>query len=188
MSASDVVRWIIGICDELSIPCMVVGSFASSSYGVPRTTMDLDVVIDPSGAQLERLLVACDPERFYVDADVARDALRRRSMFNVIDLQTGWKVDLIVRKANAHAVAELARRTTGTVAGVAAPMATAEDVIIAKLEWARASGSERQLADVAGIVRARGAALDHAYLARWIADLGLAAPWAAAQALAAEPR
>ena len=185
MTAAAIVRWIVETCAAIDIPCMVVGSFASSSYGAPRTTMDLDIVIDPTPGQLERLLAACDPERTYVDADVARDALRRRSMFNVIDITTGWKVDLIVRKPTPHAVTELARRTTGTIAGVIAPVATAEDVIIAKLAWAQDTGSERQLADVAGIIRLRGASLDHAYLERWIADLALAAPWARALALAA---
>ena len=173
--------WLTTLLDRLAIAHMVVGSFASSAHGRPRTTQDIDVVIDPTLAQLTALLAAIDLERFYVDADAARDALRRRGMFNIIDMTSGWKVDVIIRKATAHAVAELARRIMGTVAGVPAPIATAEDVIIAKLAWARAGGSARQLADVAGIVGARGIDLDRAYLERWITDLGLSELWASAQ-------
>jgi hypothetical protein len=92
-----------------------------------------------------------DVERFYVDADVARDALRRRSMFNVIDMTTAWKVDLVIRKNRAFSIEELQRRSIETIVGVDAPTATAEDTIIAKLEWAKAGSSERQLRDVAGI-------------------------------------
>jgi len=181
-SPAATLEWLTTLLDQLAIPYMVVGSFASSAHGVPRTTHDIDVVVDPTMTQLVAFLAAVDPERFYVDVDVARDALLRRSMFNIIDMTSGWKLDLVIRKATPHGVAELGRRTTGTVAGVRAPLATAEDVIIAKLLWARDSGSERQLADVAGIVVAKGLSLDRPYLERWISELGLDTLWHRAQA------
>lgn len=179
------IRWVSDLLDTFGIPHMVVGSFASSAHGVPRTTQDVDVVVDPTPDALEGFLAAIDPDRFYVDADTARDALRRRGMFNVIDATTGWKVDLMIRKNTPHARSELARRIRGMVAGVAAPLASPEDVIIAKLAWARDGGSDRQLTDVAGILATRGDELDRAYLDRWIAELDLAALWAKAKALAA---
>ena len=77
---------------------MVVGSFASMVHGEPRTTHDLDLVIDPSHYELERFLAAIDMNAFYVDPDVARDARRRRSMFNIIDMNSAWKVALVIRK------------------------------------------------------------------------------------------
>src|SRR5687768_4478546 len=92
------------------IDYMVVGSFASSVHGVPRTTHDLDLVIDPSPAQLATFVAALDPDLYYVDADVARDALQRRSMFNVIDTYSGWKVDFVIRKDRPFSIEELERR------------------------------------------------------------------------------
>ncbi len=160
-----------------AIDHMVVGSFASSVHGFPRTTHDLDVVIDPTLSQLEAFVLALDPERYYVDADVARDAFLRRGMFNVIDMETGWKVDLILRKARPFSVEELKRRIVVSIFGIDAPLATAEDTIIAKLEWAREGGSERQLDDVVGILRVRGASLDGAYIERWVAELHLGELW-----------
>ena len=151
--------------DAAGIPYMVVGSFASSTRGVPRTTMDLDLVIEPTATTLEVFLRSLDLDRYYVDADVARDALRRRSMFNVIDMTTAWKVDFVIRKDRAFSVSELARRTPCVIGDVEVPVASAEDTIVAKLEWAKAGGgSERQLADVEGIVRLHGASLDVAYV------------------------
>lgn len=176
--------WATALLDQLGIAHMVVGSFASSAHGLPRTTQAIDLVIDPTPAQLTALLAAIDLDRYDVDADTARDALRRHGMFNVIDMTNGWKLDLVIRKASAHAVEELARRVVGIVAGVTAPLATAEDVIIGKLMWARAGGSDRQLADVAGIVTTRGPQLDRPYLERWIGELGLDAEWQRAQRLA----
>lgn len=71
------------------------------------------------------------------------------------------------------------------VLGVDAFVATAEDTIVAKLEWSKLSGgSERQRRDVAGILASVGDALDHRYLERWVRDLGLEDEWRAAQAAA----
>ena len=174
---------VVGLLAKLGIPHMVVGSFASMIHGEPRTTQDLDVVIDPTGDQLEQLLQGLPSERYYVDPDVARDARKRRSMFNVIDMATAWKVDLIVRKTRPFSAEELRRRSKATIRGVIVDAATAEDTIIAKLEWSKAGSSERQLEDVAGIVRVRGADLDLAYIERWVDELELREQWDRARRL-----
>jgi len=180
----DLLRTIVTALQASRIPHMVVGSFASTAHGEPRTTRDLDLVIDPSLDQLTELVRALDPERFYVDLDVARDALRRRSMFNIIEIATGWKLDLVIRKARPFSIEEMRRRTTARILGLDVPIATAEDTIIAKLEWAKLGASDRQLEDVAGILRVRGAALDLDYIERWVAELELAEPWRRARAQA----
>ena len=183
-SPGGLLRTIAGKLEAAGIPFMVVGSFASTVHGEPRTTMDVDIVIDPTAATLAQLLASLDPEEFYVDADTARDALRRRSMFNVIEMATAWKVDLMIRKDRPFSVEELSRRVTSRVIDVAVPTATAEDTIIAKLEWASASSSERQLLDVAGILRVQAGSVDMEYIERWVAALELAGGWARARALA----
>jgi hypothetical protein len=128
-----------------NVPFMVAGSFASAAHGLPRSTNDLDIVIDPTRETLESLLQRLPPETYYVDADVARDALKRRSMFNVVDHATGWKIDFIMRKNRAFSREEFERRSTVNLLGVDVLMASAEDTILAKLEWSKASGgSERQ--------------------------------------------
>lgn len=175
-------RTIIAVLESARIPYMVVGSFASTAYGEPRSTRDLDLVVDPRPEQLDELVGALDPERFYVDPEVARDALRRRSMFNVIEIETGWKLDLVIRKPRAFSIEEMRRRTSMRILGMEVAAATAEDTIIAKLEWAKQGASDRQLEDVAGILRVRGAELDVEYIERWIAELELDEPWQRARA------
>jgi hypothetical protein len=176
-------RAIVTTFQAIGIPYMVVGSFASTFHGEPRTTRDVDLVIDPSATQLDELLAALDPELYYVDPDVARDALRRRVMFNVIEMATAWKLDLIIRKARPFSIEELRRRETVTMLGTEVATATAEDTILAKLEWAKAGWSQRQLDDVAGILRVRGGSLDLAYLERWVGELGLDEQWRLARAM-----
>lgn len=171
------------LLEAAGIPYMVVGSFASTVHGEPRTTLDLDLVIEPTTATLDHFLASIDMDAFYVDPDVARDALRARSMFNIIDMNSAWKVDLVIRKDRPFSIEELSRRSVQRVADNDVPTASAEDTIIAKLEWAKEGSSERQLADVAGILRLRGEALDRAYLEKWIDTLELRAQWERALAL-----
>jgi TldD protein len=128
---------------------MVTGSFASTAHGLPRATQDLDIVIDPTGKSLDALLSVLTSEVYYVDVDVARDAFRNHGMFNVIDHATGWKIDFILRKDRSFSEQEFKRRRSTNLLGVEVFMASAEDTIIAKLEWAGSGESDRQLRDVA---------------------------------------
>lgn len=148
------------------IPFMVSVSVASSFHGRPRATNDLDVVIDPTAEAIERLVKSL-PTDWYISADAARQALRARSMFNIIDAESGWKADLIVRKDRPFSHEEFRPRKPADVFGVIVPVVTPEDSILSKLEWARDSGSERQFTDALHVALLRGADLDRAYLSNW---------------------
>lgn len=163
--------------DRAGIPHMLAGSFASSLHGSPRATQDIDIVIDPSFDSLDRLLASLADGELYLDTDVARDEFRRRGQFNVIDGQTGWKADLIFRKARLFSRAELERRSAASVLGVAVFVASAEDTVLAKLEWAKLGESERQLRDVRGILDVRSNTLDLAYIDQWLDELGVRDLW-----------
>ena len=85
MSAADILRRMVEKLDAAGVPHMVAGSFASTYHGVPRSTQDVDIVVDPTPAALDDFLSSLPDTEYYVDADVARDALTRRSQFNVIE-------------------------------------------------------------------------------------------------------
>ncbi len=174
---------LVRLLDGSHVPFMIAGSFASTAHGLPRTTQDLDVIIDPSDVQaLDALVYSMSPGEYYVDADVARDALRRRSMFNVVDHASGWKIDFIVRKDRPFSREEFARRMPMPLLGVPVFIASPEDTVVAKLEWSQSSGgSERQRRDVAGILATMGAQLDRAYVERWVSELDLQGEWERAQ-------
>ena len=166
--------------EELAIPYMVTGSMASSHHGRPRATNDADIVVDPTPDALDALVTALLADGYYVDATTARRALQARRLFNVIDPESAFKIDLIIRKERPFSREEFARRVRHDLAGLSVEFATAEDTILAKLEWARkAGGSERQLDDVAGILQVSGARLDRAYIDKWAAVLGVTDLWQA---------
>ena len=98
MSSADVFRRIVAALNQAEIPFMLTGSFASSWHGLTRATQDIDLVIASDEDRLRDLIVLLPADQYYVDLDAALDALQRRSQFNVIDLATGWKIDLVVRR------------------------------------------------------------------------------------------
>jgi hypothetical protein len=157
---------------------MVTGSFASSFHGIPRSSQDLDLVIDPQPASLRCFLTDLPAADYYADLEAALDAFGRRGQFNVIDMATAWKADLIIRKARPFSVEEMRRRAEGDLLGARTFVASPEDTLISKLEWAKlGGGSALQLRDAAGVLAVRGNDLDFAYIERWITDLGLQDLW-----------
>lgn len=173
MTQEEFLIWIAQCLETAAIPFMVTGSHSSSHYGQPRTTNDVDLVIDPTADQLARFLDLLG-DRFYVSRESAQEALSRRSMFNVIDFDEGWKADLIVRKDRPFSVEELRRRQPRTLRGQTLPIATAEDVILMKLEWNALTPSERQVQDALGVAVVQWPTLDQAYLRQWSSALGVA--------------
>lgn len=145
---------------------MIVGSHASSRHGEVRSTRDIDIVIDAEEAQL-RGLVEAFREDSYVSLQAALDALKHRSRFNVIDLGTGWKCDLILLKDRPYDKEAFGRREKASVLGIEAFVQSPEDTILSKLEWSKSSGSELQMRDVSGILRVQGSRLDRQYLDHW---------------------
>jgi hypothetical protein len=159
---------------------MVTGSFVSSVHGVPRATHDIDVVIEPTRDQLLALMEKFEEPTYESDKEDALDAFRRRSMFSVIDRRGIWKIDFIVRKDRPFSKREFGRRTKIDILGISLYAATAEDILLAKLEWAKLGESERQIRDAAGIIKIQGPKLDVDYVERWAAALDIEDQWRAA--------
>ena len=177
MTLEELAASLLEHLDAAGVPHMIVGSVASSYHGEPRMTRDLDVVIDPEPERLDALLARLQGAGLYADADAARVALAQRTQFNAIDPRSGWKADLIIRKDRPFSREEFARRAEARLPLGAVQIATAEDAILAKLEWAHSGRSERQLSDVAGMVAVSGDRLDLTYLDRWAAELGVTDLW-----------
>jgi hypothetical protein len=186
LDANETGALVIAALDRFEIPHLVAGSHASSYYGKPRATSHIDLVIAPRTRQaLVDLVESFQQERFHADAVSAEAAFRARSMFNVIDSQTGVKVDLIFLKDAPFHRSEFSRRVPGRIFGVAVSLSTPEDTVIAKLDWAKRGDSGRQLRDVVSILAVEERPLDRAYIAHWTRELGVAGLWERVQREAA---
>ncbi len=159
---------------------MLTGSFASSYHGTPRATQDIDIVIAPTADQILALAALLPDTEYYVDVAAALDAQKHQGNFNIIESTTGWKINLFVRKTRPFSRGEFDRGGAVEFQGMKLSIASAEDVVIAKLEWAKIGGSQRQVEDVAGILRIRTDQLDLDYVRSWVRELDLQVQWEAA--------
>lgn len=184
MSAEHVFARVRRALEESGVPYMVTGSFASSLYGESRASKDIDIVIAPTRDQLLALVREFSPDSYYASNEDALNAFDHSGMFNVIDHASGWKIDFIVRKRRPFSETEFARRREQDFGGIHMFVATAEDTVIAKLEWAKLGESLREIDDAAGILRLRGTSLDLEYIERWVAELGLGEEWRQAKTTA----
>jgi len=184
MSFQQVLQKITKALDQAGVASMLTGSFASAYHGSPRSTQDIDLVIAASPVQLRTFIGNLPGREYYADLDTALEALNHESMFNVIDLESGWKIDLIICKSRTFSQEEFRRRQKANVQGVSLFVTSAEDIVIAKLEWSKLSHSQRQIEDAVGIMRIRHGSLDHSYLEKWVNQLGLMEEWNEALRLA----
>ncbi len=163
---------------------MVTGSYASSAHGTPRATNDIDIVIAPTPPQLSGLMRELPADRYYADEEDAFQAFETRNQFNIIDFATGWKADLIFQKDRPFSEVEFIRKRPHRIGSTNVFLTTAEDILLAKLEWHTIGESARQLEDAAGIIRRQGDKLDRGYVEQWVGELGLHEAWQKALALA----
>jgi hypothetical protein len=187
VTTRDLFSRVLAALDQAGIPRMLTGSFASSYHGAPRATQDIDLVISPTLDQVRVLVGLLPRAEYYVNENAAMEAVRGEGQFNVIDLATGWKIDLIVQKSRPFSREEFQRRTMGEIDGVPVDVASVEDLIVAKLEWAKLGGSERQIEDAAVMLRRQHARIDARYIEEWVAALGIHEQWNAARRKAGVP-
>jgi hypothetical protein len=165
------------VLQTTAVPYMLTGSFAGSYYGVLRATQDIDIVIEATPHQVRNLVEHLQKSDYYADQQNALNACQEQSMFNAVDNKTGWKIDLIFRKPTAYAREAFERRRAVEFHQARMFVASPEDVILSKLEWAKMGESHRQLEDAAALVKKQVRGLDFAYIERWVKELRVSEQW-----------
>lgn len=173
-----VVTKLAKVFDDLGIPYLVGGSLASSAYGTPRATLDVDVVAAILPTQIDRITRALSPD-FEVDPAMVREAVEERGSFNAIYLPTMFKADIFIARDDAWSREELTRGVAQRVetadGEVSIRFASPEDTLLHKLYWYRLGNemSEHQWRDVVGMLKVLKGTLDDAYIDRWAGHLGV---------------
>lgn len=175
----DALNPVIDAFEALGIVYYIGGSVGSSAYGIPRTTVDVDLVAILKAAQISPLYKLLQ-EAYYIDPGMVEQAIQRQSSFNIIHLPTMIKVDVFVVKSRPFDQAAFRRirreRLEDSMGGREYSLASPEDIILNKLEWYRQGGevSERQWTDVLGVLKVQSKSLDRAYLLGWAVQIGVA--------------
>jgi len=162
----------LGRLNRTQITYYLTGSMASNYWGIPRTTHDLDFVIQLPPSAVSKIVSAFSPE-YFMDEVSVRAAYQPPHQFNAIDTRSSLKVDFWLPKPAPFDRVMLSRRVRVTLFGEAAWITTAEDSILHKLVWNKITPSERQLADAAGVTAVQARKLDLAYLKKWGEVLGI---------------
>lgn len=155
--------------ERLNIQYMLSGSMAMVKYGMHRMTNDIDIVIELSEANLSRFLSEFEDD-FYIPTRRAKESVRTRQMFNILNNKELVKVDVIIRKDGAFDRLAFENRTTVVYTSFPVSIISRDDLIISKLRWGKESMSEQQIGDVASIIRN---GYDEEYVKSWAKKLDL---------------
>ena len=171
----EFIRKLVDLLEQKTATYAITGSIASNHWGVPRFTHDLDVLVVLNLDQACAIAASFTTDPYYASEEAAKDAVRTRSMFNLVDTSTTFKADLWVSSGDAFSQSMLSRRRrVGIISGLEAYLGSPEDVLLHKLVWNKITPSERQLGDAAGIVAVQAGNLDLDYLRTWAAQQGTA--------------
>ncbi len=172
MSFEEILKEILEKLERHKIDYMITGSFASNLHGMPRTTLDADIVISSDFENLKNFIEEIKGD-FYADLEMAKEAFERKGMFNIIHYETGFKIDFIIKKQGPYYESEFERRRGCEFAGKICFFASPEDTILSKLLWAKIGDSEKQFQDASGVAKIQGENLDFDYLQKWADILGI---------------
>jgi hypothetical protein len=165
------IKLVVDRLGKLGSPYFITGSIASSYYGIPRYTHDVDVVVTISKQDSEEIIRLFSGEG-YISREGIRDALSGTGMFNFIHSETGLKVDFWIDRGEPFTTSCFARaRQVELSEGFWVMMASAEDVLLHKVYWDYLMPSERQLRDAQGILSVQGQELDVVYMEKWAKEL-----------------
>jgi len=151
---------------------LLTGSMASNYWGIPRTTHDLDFVIQLPPSAVPKMIATFSGD-FFLDEVAVRAAYQPPHQFNAIDQRSALKVDFWLLCPVPFEREMFSRRKQVKLFGEPAWIGTAEDVLLHKLYWNQITPSDRQLGDAAGIVAVQQGALDADYLRHWATELGV---------------
>lgn len=178
MEQSELLAFLIQVFERLGLDYLITGSVATSYYGEPRFTNDIDVVVELTTKDISKFCRSFPREDFYLSADAVRTAVRERRQFNVLHPATGLKVDVFVMKETAFDQSRHSRRQHLKIdEGLTAWFASPEDVILKKLVYYKEGGSEKHIRDILGVLKIQGNSIDLDYLAHWAVQLGLLDLW-----------
>lgn len=172
----DVVGLIARILDQAGAPYMLVGSIAAARHGAAREPGDIDLVVQLAPRPTEKMLAAMAGE-WEIDEQIARERSRSRGDFSAVHQPTGVRVDFHVHKVRSFSREEFARRQRVSLYGHEVWVASAEDTVLASIDWSAAHRSAAHLEDARTILEQKRLDLDILHIERWVGELGLTETW-----------
>ena len=166
----ELLKKITKLLELKKIPYMLSGSIALNEYTVPRMTMDIDFVVELEQNSLVNFFSIFD-DKYYLNKNVVEEETNRKGMFNVIDLETGLKIDFIVKKDTEYRKYEFKRRKITKIYDFNVWIVAPEDLTISKLEWIQQLKSDKQITDIKNLLAIPD--IDKKYIENWCEKLNI---------------
>jgi hypothetical protein len=175
----EIARILHSAFESLNIPYYITGGVCAIAYGDPRTTRDLDIVIECKPSEIMTMVARLEAEGFYCPPGAIEDIQSSRGrVLSVTHMQLVLNADIVLNANTDFDRSKMERRRLEAIGLDESEqfwLASPEDVILAKLLWGRQSQSEKQWRDVLGVLKVQGDSLDFAYMTQWAAQLDLTA-------------
>jgi len=172
MVQEEALKPVIELLNILKIPYMLVGAIAVNYYSVPRFTHDADLVVQIQSQHIDNLCKSLG-NKYYIDREMIREALVSVGQFNLIHLDTGFKIDFWILKEDEFSQLQFSRRISGKIFGQDVFIISPEDLILTKLSWFKESDIQKHFLDVVGVYRMQRDILDIDYLYKYAQKLNL---------------
>ena len=180
MGLFELLQKVVGVFERLGIPYLITGSVAAMAFGEPRLTNDIDIVAAIDEKYIKDLVMSFPSDEFYISEEMVREAIHRQGQFNIIHPESGIKVDVIIKQDTPFDNSRFERlHRIYPAESYQANFAAPEDVIIKKMEYYKAGGSEKHLRDITGILKISGETVDWDYITKWAKRLDLTEVWGA---------
>lgn len=166
----ELLKRVCELLQEQNIDYMLSGSLALNVYSIPRMTRDIDLVVRMKIEDVDNFVKAFEQD-FYCYQPSIEEEIRKKGMFNLIELQSSIKIDFIICKDTLYRKTEFERRRKTTTLGFESWIVSVEDLILSKLIWIQELQSTKQIEDIQSLLEYP--TLDMAYVKHWIADLHL---------------
>jgi hypothetical protein len=173
MEQLEVISLLVSKLEKAGIRYFITGSIASSYYGIPRFTHDIDVVLTLGTKDVDQIIKLFIDDG-YISKEGILEAFSGSGMFNFIHSKTGLKIDFWVDRGDSFTRSCFHRtRREELTEGFWAVMASPEDVLLHKVYWSHLMPSERQIGDAQGIIAVQGSRLDLPYIEKWAKEMGI---------------
>ncbi|OHD14031.1 MAG: hypothetical protein A2086_06300 [Spirochaetes bacterium GWD1_27_9] len=168
MSQQQLLIDIISILENLNIQYMLTGSTVSSVQGEPRSTHDIDIIISINKEDIEKIYMGLKNDSYYIDLESIKDAIENKSMFNLIDMNEGDKVDFWLLTNTPFDKKRFERKIKTNIFNKTMYVSSYEDTILMKLKWSKDSfGSKKQYIDALRVYEINKDLINNEYLLYW---------------------
>lgn len=167
---------VVEMLHNLGIPYFITGALAVSYYGEPRSTHDIDIVLEMNVDTVKKVTHAFG-EKFFVDEQSVKLAIQKKSFFQMVHKETLLKVDCWILKDDEFSLERFRRRKEVEISGKKVYFPTPEDLIITKLEWFKKSGIDKHYLDAISVLKVQGEKIDAGYIERWCMQKSIIKIW-----------